>query len=179
VRSRVSIRKLGRKTGSMDQPLVIILMGSASDLTHVGKIASVLESKFGIPSEQHIASAHKTPHRLLELIAGYESDPRAKVFITVAGRSNALSGMVDANVSSPVIACPPLSEAFGGSDIFSSLRMPSGVAPLVVLDTENAALAAAKILSLASSDIRKKVATYQKAHKQKLVDAENELNSEV
>jgi len=60
----------------------------------------------------------------------------------VAGRSNALSGFLDAQVTAPVIACPPASEAFGGMDILSSLRMPRGVAPLVVLEPENAALAA-------------------------------------
>jgi phosphoribosylcarboxyaminoimidazole (NCAIR) mutase len=54
--------------------------------------------------------------------------------------------MVDANVVAPVIACPPYSEAFGGGDIFSTIRMPSGVAPALVLEPANAALLAAKIL---------------------------------
>ena len=49
-----------------------------------------------------------------------------------------------------MIACPPPSEAFAGLDILSSLRMPRGIAPLVVLDAENAALAAAKMLALAA-----------------------------
>ena len=71
------------------------------------------------------------------------------MFVTVAGRSNALSGFFDPQVTSPVIACPPPSDAFGGADLWSSLRMPSGVAPLVVLEPANAALAAAKILGLA------------------------------
>ena len=83
----------------------------------------------------------------------YEADPRPKVYITVAGRSNALSGFVDGAVSAPVIACPPPSEAFGGADIFSSLRMPSGIAPAVVLEPANAALLAAKILGLVDPDV--------------------------
>ena len=49
-------------------------------------------------------------------------------------------------MSAPVIACPPISDAFGGADVFSSLRMPSGVAPALVLEPEAAALLAAKIL---------------------------------
>ena len=69
-----------------------------------------------------MASAHKTPAVLLQILEKSEADPRPKVYMTIAGRSNALSGMVDAQVSSPVIACPPLSDAFGGADIFSSLR---------------------------------------------------------
>ena len=125
-------------------PLAIILMGSKSDLKHCQEIADNCQL-FGIESVLRIASAHKTALRLLELLSDFETDPRPKVYITVAGRSNALSGMVDANVNAPVIACPPSSSSFGGGDIFSSLRMPSGVAPMVILEPENAALASAKI----------------------------------
>ena len=135
------------------QPIVVILMGSPSDQPHVGKIMSALE-KLGLESVQRISSAHKTPQKLLEILVEFEQDPRPKVYITVAGRSNALSGMVDANVLAPVIACPPASNAYGGMDIFSSLRMPSGVAPMVLLDPENAALAAASILPTVSSRSR-------------------------
>ena len=93
-----------------------------------------------------IGSAHKTPEHALNILRTYEADPRPKVYITVAGRSNALSGFTDGSVSAPVIACPPASEAFGGADVYSSLRMPSGIAPAVVLEPANAALLAAKIL---------------------------------
>ena len=73
----------------MKQPLVIILMGSKSDLEHCRKIADTCQM-FGIENVMRIASAHKTAARLLEILAGYEADPRPKVYITVAGRSNAL-----------------------------------------------------------------------------------------
>lgn len=160
---------------SNNAPLVIILMGSASDRPHVDKIVAALEA-FGIASIQRIASAHKTPRRLLKLFDEYEADPRPKVYITVAGRSNALSGMADANVASAVIACPPLSSAFGGADIYSSLRMPSGVAPLVVLEPANAALAAAKILALADATLTKKIRACQAMHQQRLHDADVALS---
>ncbi len=104
-----------------------------------------------------MASAHKAATYLLDLLAGYESDPRPKVYVTVAGRSNALSGLVDGNVTAPVIACPPYSDRFGGADLFSSLRMPSGIAPMVVLDPGGAALAAAKILGMADERVRSAV----------------------
>jgi 5-(carboxyamino)imidazole ribonucleotide mutase/phosphoribosylaminoimidazole-succinocarboxamide synthase len=126
-------------------PDVIIIMGSKSDTPHVEKISAAL-AQFDLSCQLCIASAHKSAAYLLELLAQFEAEPTPKVYITVAGRSNALSGMVDANVAAPVIACPPYSEAFGGADIFSSLRMPSGVAPAVVLEPANAALLAAKIL---------------------------------
>ena len=108
---------------------VPIIMGSKADLPQGKAIAEGL-SAFGIASELRVASAHKAAHYLLDLLAAYETDPRSKVYITVAGRSNALSGLVDANVRAPVIACPPYSERFGGVDLFSSLRMPSGIAPI-------------------------------------------------
>lgn len=127
----------------------------------------------GIESELRVASAHKHPRYLLEMLAAYEADPRPKVYITVAGRSNALSGLVDAQVRAPVIACPPLSGTFAPWDLFSSVRMPSGVAPALVLEPENAALLAAKILGLHDA-----VATRQRQYREDIEAADrNALES--
>ncbi len=141
---------------------VPIIMGSTADLAHAQAIADSLHA-FGIRSEIRVASAHKAARYLLDLLAAYEADAQAKVYITVAGRSNALSGMVDANVAAPVIACPPYSDRFGGADLYSSLRMPSGVAPGVVLEPAGAALLAAKILALADPELRARLAAAQEA----------------
>ncbi len=140
--------------------LIPIIMGSKADLPFARRIAGALE-RFGVPSELRIASAHKSVAHLLRLLRSYEQEGRATAYITVAGRSNALSGLVDAQVAVPVIACPPYSEAFAGADVYSSLRMPAGVAPLVVLDPEGAALAAAKLAGLADPAVRARVAAYQ------------------
>ena len=145
----------------MDQ-FVVILMGSRADMDHAQAIAGALR-QFGIAHELRIGSAHKTPAHVLELLRRYEADPRPKVYITIAGRSNALSGFVDAQVTAPVIACPPPSANFGGADIFSSLRMPGGVAPAVVLEPAGAALLAAKILGLAEPALRERVAQSQQS----------------
>jgi 5-(carboxyamino)imidazole ribonucleotide mutase len=144
-------------------PLVVILMGSKSDSEHCQAIADGL-AKLGVAAEMRIGSAHKTPEHVLELLRIYEADPRPKVYVTVAGRSNALSGFVDAQVRAPVIACPPPSSNFGGADIFSSLRMPGGVAPAVVLEPGGAALLAAKILALAAPEIAKRIEAMQHAN---------------
>jgi len=151
-------------------PDVIILMGSKSDMPHVEKITAAL-AEFDLTYQICIASAHKSAAFLLELLANFEADPAPKVYITVAGRSNALSGMADANVTAPVIACPPYSEAFGGADIFSSLRMPSGVAPALVLEPGNAALFAAKVLGK-----KEKVSAFQKRQTEKLIQEHQALN---
>jgi 5-(carboxyamino)imidazole ribonucleotide mutase len=144
-------------------PLVVILMGSKSDSEHCQAIADGL-TKLGVAAEMRIGSAHKTPEHVLELLRAYEADPRPKVYVTVAGRSNALSGFVDAQVRAPVIACPPPSSNFGGADIFSSLRMPGGVAPAVVLEPGGAALLAAKILALTDPEIAKRIEAMQHAN---------------
>ncbi len=84
--------------------------------------------------------------------------------------------MVDGQVSAPVIACPPLSDSFGGADIFSSLRMPSGVAPAVILDPAGAALFAAKIFGLTDPAIRQKVADLQAQNRDRLLQDDADLN---
>ncbi|HEY4687737.1 MAG TPA: AIR carboxylase family protein [Anaerolineae bacterium] len=161
----------------MAQSLVVILMGSKSDEAHCRKIAETARG-FGLDVEMRIGSAHKTPEHVLSVLREYEADPRPKVYITVAGRSNALSGFVDASVSAPVIACPPPSESFGGADVFSSLRMPSGVAPAVVLDPGNAALLAAKVLGLVDSEVRARVIEFQKKQAEKILEDDSRMRDE-
>ena len=139
---------------------VVIIMGSKSDMDHVQQIETQL-ARWGIPSEKRVASAHKSVRHLLQLLANYADSQESLVYITVAGRSNALGGMVDANTPFPVITCPPVSSTCAGADIYSSLRMPSGVAPTLVLDPKGAALAAAKVLALSDLTLRAKVAQYQ------------------
>jgi 5-(carboxyamino)imidazole ribonucleotide mutase/phosphoribosylaminoimidazole-succinocarboxamide synthase len=151
------------------KPLVVILMGSKADEAHCQKIAEAAKG-FGLDAVLRIGSAHKTPEHSLAILREYEADPRPKVYITVAGRSNALSGFTDGSVAAPVIACPPSSDSFGGADILSSLRMPSGIAPAVVLEPANAALLAAKILGLNDAAVRAKVIEFQKKQAGKILD---------
>ena len=153
----------------MANPLVVILMGSKADQEHCQKIAEACKS-YGLETVLRIGSAHKTPEHVVNLLREYEADPRPKVYITVAGRSNALSGFTDGSVGAPVIACPPSSEAYGGADIYSSLRMPSGIAPAVVLEPANAALLAAKILGLVDAGVREAVLRSQKKQADKILE---------
>ncbi len=153
----------------MSKSLVVILMGSKADMEHCKKISDAC-AQFGIETVIRIASAHKTAEHALTILREYEADARPKVYITVAGRSNALSGFTDGLVSAPVIACPPPSESFGGTDIYSSLRMPSGIAPAVVLEPVNAALFAAKIIGLMDESVREQVRASQKRAADKVIE---------
>ncbi len=152
--------------------MVVIIMGSKSDLDWSKKVANTLK-KFGIKYTLRIASAHKVPLKVLEIIKEYENED--VVFVTVAGRSNALSGFVDAHTTKPVIACPPYSDKFFGADIFSSLRMPSGVAPMVVLEPQLAALACAKIFALNNKEMQKKILKYQEKKRREIEEADKEV----
>jgi 5-(carboxyamino)imidazole ribonucleotide mutase len=153
----------------MSKPLVIILMGSKADIEHCTKISEACKG-FGLETVLRIGSAHKTPEHAVAILKQYEADDRPKVYITVAGRSNALSGFTDGSVSAPVIACPPPSESFGGADVYSSLRMPSGIAPAVVLEPFNAALLAAKIFGVANAEVRNQVKASQKRAAEKIIE---------
>jgi len=149
-------------------------MGSKADLEWAKKIQEKIKL-FNIDVVLRVASAHKVPLKVLDIINQYNNED--VVFITVAGRSNALSGFVDANTPKPVIACPPYSDKFSGIDIFSSLRMPSGVAPMVVLEPEQAALSAVKILSLKYPELAKKIKEYQEKIKKEIEKQDEEVKN--
>lgn len=155
--------------------MIIIILGSKSDLAWGEMIGKHL-ADFGIPFKFHIASAHKTPEYLLTLIRRYDMLDEPIVYIAVAGRSNALGGFIDACTSHPVINCPPESSKYNGVDIFSSLRMPSGVSSMTVLEPQQAALAAIKILTNSDSGLKKKILSFQKKLKEKIINDDQELH---
>ena len=158
----------------MEEALCVILMGSESDMEYAEKIASELKV-FDIKFEMRVGSAHKTAAHVMNLLSQYEQLDCPKLYITIAGRSNALSGFVDGAVLSPVIACPPKSDSFAGADIFSSLRMPSGIACAVIAEPKNAALFVAKVFSQYDSNLKVKVKTYVEANAQKVLAADERL----
>ncbi len=152
----------------------VILMGSERDLDFCREIAKTLKA-LGVAYELRVASAHKTPQKVLAVLAEFEA--QKTVYITVAGRSNALSAFVDANTTKPVIACPPYSDKFGGVDIFSSLRVPSGIGSVVTIEPEGAAIAAAKILAVEDCKVEKRVKDYQSAKKKEITMADETIKN--
>jgi 5-(carboxyamino)imidazole ribonucleotide mutase len=167
------------RAANAQEPQVVILLGSKSDMEHRAAITRGLD-RFAVTHETRIASAHKVTRYLLDLLDRYEQDGQPLVYITVAGRSNALSGVVDANSRHPVIACPPYGERFAGMDLLSSVRMPGGVAPMLVLEPEGAALAAAKILAMGDPALAQRIAAWQNELREQAMaddrDAQNTPN---
>ncbi|MGZ3611108.1 MAG: AIR carboxylase family protein [Ktedonobacteraceae bacterium] len=152
---------------------IIIIMGSKGDLAHAQAITKTLKA-LEIGYEMRVCSAHKATQRLLEILQEYEQTGPL-VYITIAGRSNALSAVVDANTRYPVIACPPYSDRFGGMDILSSLRLPSGIASPTILEPEGAALLAAKILALSDSELERRLIAYKQRFTAELAQADAEV----
>jgi 5-(carboxyamino)imidazole ribonucleotide mutase len=146
----------------------IVIMGSERDLEFCREIAKYLKL-LGVEYAFRVASAHKTPEQVLAILKEFEKEKI--VYVTVAGRSNALSAFVDANTSKPVIACPPYSEKYGGADIYSSLRVPSGIGSTVTIEPESAAIAAAKILALEDKELEERLRAYQSAKKKAIEKA--------
>ncbi|MFC2048710.1 AIR carboxylase family protein [Elusimicrobiota bacterium] len=154
-------------------PDVVILLGSAKDLTHAKKIAAAL-NQLKIEHTISIASAHKTPEFLLELLS--KKEKQALLYVTIAGKSDALSGMVSANTDKPVIASPPYKENELSMGVISTLLAPSGVSHMTVLGPEQTALAVAKIIALARPSLKDEVSTARSSMKLKIL--ENSINSE-
>jgi 5-(carboxyamino)imidazole ribonucleotide mutase len=151
---------------------VVVIMGSERDMEFCREIGKFLKA-LGLDFLFRVGSAHKTPEKVLKTLKEYEEE--RIVYITVAGRSNALSAFVDANTTKPVIACPPYSEKFSGADVYSSLRVPSGVASLVTLEPEGAAIAAAKILAVEDQQLEKRVGAYQLAKRREVEEADEKV----
>ena len=125
----------------------VLILGSSSDEGHAKKITDGLD-EHGVNWEQHVASAHKQPRKVLEILDA-NAEEESVVYVTIAGRSNALSGFVAANSSFPTLGCPPFSDK---SDmlvnVHSTLQMPSKTPVLTVLDPGNCALAVKRILDV-------------------------------
>jgi len=151
----------------MSQGKIVVFMGSKNDYEFASCIEKFLkQEKIDVPCEYVVASAHKTPKKLLDKLESIEKTGEQIVFITVAGLSDALSGVVAGSTKHPVIACPPDSEKFWWAKFFSSAVTPQGVAVAYVPRPENAALSAAKMLALASTELQKKVDAYMRRLKE-------------
>ncbi|KAB5539713.1 hypothetical protein PHYPO_G00092230 [Pangasianodon hypophthalmus] len=126
---------------------VVVLMGSTSDMAHCERIRKACDS-YGISCHLRVTSAHKGPDETLRIKSEYEGDGVPTIFVAVAGRSNGLGPVMSGNTVYPVINCPPVTSDWGAQDIWSSLRMPSGLGCSTVLSPDSAAQHAAQILGL-------------------------------
>jgi len=160
----------------MPNQKIVILMGSSSDMPFTHRIEDFLkENRIPIKCEYRVSSAHRNPEKLLQDLKNYEQSKDNIVFITVAGLSDALSGMVAGFTTNPVIACPPDFKTYEWGKVFSSAVMPKGVPVSFVAEPENAALAAARILALSDASLKKAIEQHRNTSREAVVKADREV----
>jgi 5-(carboxyamino)imidazole ribonucleotide mutase len=146
------------------QPLVGIIMGSKSDWETMRHADEVL-TRFGVPHEAKVVSAHRTPDWMVE----YASTAQARgiqVIIAGAGGAAHLPGMVAANTLLPVLGVPVESQALKGMDsLLSIVQMPGGI-PVGTLaigksGAQNAALLAIAMLANHDTSLREKLRAFR------------------
>jgi 5-(carboxyamino)imidazole ribonucleotide mutase len=150
----------------MTEPLVGVVMGSASDWDTMQHCAQQLEA-FGVPVETRVLSAHRTPKELAAWIEDAESRG-VEVFIAAAGMAAALPGVVAAHTTRPVLGVPMESKLAGGLDsLLSMVQMPGGI-PVGVLavgraGAVNSAILAAQILARSHPEFDEGVRKHREA----------------
>jgi len=160
----------------MTKQKIVVWMGSSSDIPFAHRIGDFVESeRFSVRCEYRVSSAHKTPGKLLKELKVYEQSGDDIVYITVAGLSDALSGVVAGYSSYPVIACSPDGEKHGWSKVFSSVMTPRGVAVSYVVKPENAALVAVKILALSNPSLCGEIEGFMQRMRKTVENADEQL----
>ena len=154
---------------------VSIIMGSKSDMPVADKAIAILR-KFGVQFDITVASAHRTPRRVEDLVIGSDAD----VFISIAGLSAALPGVVASYTVKPVIGVP-VSGSINIDALFSIVQMPPGIPVAAVgMDRgENAAVLALEIIALNDADLRDKLIQYRKEQAEKVVADSEKVISDV
>jgi len=157
---------------------VLILMGSHNDAPIMQGAVDVLK-ELGISVEMTVASAHRSPDRVMRLLE--EAKARGvSVFIVGAGAAAHLGGVVAAHVTKPVIGVPIDSSALNGLDaLLSTVQMPPGVPVATVsigkAGATNAGVLAAQILGVADQQIGERLEKYKKGLADKVEQAAQNL----
>ncbi len=162
----------------MSQIDVLILMGSDSDAEVMSAARDAL-TEFGLRSEMTVASAHRSPARVLRLVE--EASGRGvKVFIVGAGAAAHLAGVVAAHTTRPVIGVPIDSSALKGLDaLLSTVQMPPGVPVATVAigkpGATNAGVLAAQMIAIGDTAVAARVEAYKRRLAEKVEEAARRL----
>ena len=154
------------------RPLVVVLMGSKSDWETMRHAAETL-TRFGIPHESRVISAHRAPAALAEYVSGAEARG-VEVIIAGAGGAAHLAGVTAAQTLVPVLGVPMQTSALHGMDsLLSTVQMPSGI-PVGTLaigraGAINAALLAVAILANQRPELREKLRQFRAEQTQKVL----------
>jgi 5-(carboxyamino)imidazole ribonucleotide mutase len=153
-------------------PLVLVIMGSKSDWDVMRQAAEML-SRFEVPHECRVLSAHRTPEETAEYVAQAESRG-VEAIIAAAGGAAHLAGVCAAHTLLPVLGVPMETASLKGMDsLLSTVQMPAGI-PVGTLaigapGARNAALLAIAILANSRPDLREKLRSFRQEQREKVL----------
>ena len=153
----------------------MIILGSGSDIAIANKAMDILD-KLEIPYSLKIASAHRTPNLVREIVT-QGTDAGIEVFIGIAGLAAHLPGSIAAYTPRPVIGVP-VDVKTGGLDALESIVQmpyPSPIATVGIDRGDNAAILAAQFIGLHDEEIHEKVIKLRKEYAQKVIDSNENL----
>jgi len=159
-----------------ETPVIAIIMGSKSDWDTMQEAAKILK-QLGVPYVAHVASAHRTPDKVINFCQEAEGKG-FKAIIAAAGGAAHLAGVCAGTTHLPVLGVPMKGWALDGLDsLLSTVQMPSGI-PVATFaigkaGAINAALFAAQILSLGDTVLREKFLAFRKAQTEKVLADDN------
>ncbi|MDR3308538.1 MAG: 5-(carboxyamino)imidazole ribonucleotide mutase [Tannerella sp.] len=156
-------------------PIVSIIMGSASDLPVMDKAAAFLD-RMELPFEMHALSAHRTPEAVEEF-AGNAASRGIRVIIAAAGMAAHLCGVIASKTAIPVIGVPIASTLEGMDALLAIVQMPPGipVATVGINASLNSAILAAQILAVGDAELNGRLIAYKEGLKSKIIKANEEL----
>ena len=157
---------------------VAVIMGSDSDLPVVKTAVETLQS-FGVQTEVHVMSAHRTPERACGFAAAARENGFG-VIIAAAGMAAHLAGVLAAHTTLPVIGIPIKSSFEGLDALLATVQMPSGipVATVAVNGAKNAAYLALQILSLTDETIAAKLLELKKKMADEVAEKDKKLQEQ-
>ncbi|MFW5844902.1 MAG: 5-(carboxyamino)imidazole ribonucleotide mutase, partial [Planctomycetota bacterium] len=161
---------------------VMILIGSDSDLPVVQETHDTLIS-LGVSVAFHVASPHRTPERVRELVTGAEASG-TKVFVAASGGAAHLAGAVAATTTRPVVGIPLAAGALGGVDaLYSTVNMPPGM-PVGTVSVGtwgayNAALLAAQILAVGDDELAERLKARRNEQREQVLAKDQRLQEQL
>ena len=156
-------------------PKIMIILGSGSDIAIAEKAMDVLD-KLEIPYSLKIASAHRTPNLVREIVS-QGTDAGIEVFIGIAGLAAHLPGVIAAYTPRPVIGVP-VDVKTGGRDALESIVQmpyPSPISTVGIDRGDNAAILAAQFIGIHDEEIRQKVIELRKEYAEKVYDSNESI----
>jgi len=158
--------------------VVSIVMGSESDLVIMQEAQAVL-TRFGIPHEMRVISAHRTPDRAADYAKNLE-ERGVRLVIAAAGKAAHLAGVIAGLTCLPVIGVPITTSDLGGLDsLLSMVQMPGGIPVATVTigkaGSKNAAILAVEILALNDAELRTKLGSFRKEMAREVEQADERI----